>query len=62
VLLCANSTAGLQPVRLGAFERYCGILSGAFIALVGIAFWVWLVLVAFAPMIKAIRAHTERRP
>jgi hypothetical protein len=35
------STAGLQRVRLGAFERYGEVLSGAFIALVGVAFWIW---------------------
>ena len=40
VLLCVSSTAGLQRVRLGAFERYGEVLSGAFIALVGVAFWV----------------------
>jgi len=44
MLLCVYSTAGLQRVRLGAFERYGEILSGAFIALVGIAFWIWPVL------------------
>jgi hypothetical protein len=44
VLLCVYSTAGLQRIRLGAFERYGEVLSGAFIALVGIAFWIspWL--------------------
>ncbi len=40
VLLCVYSTVGLQRVRLGGFERYGEILSGAFIALVGIAFWI----------------------
>ncbi len=44
VLLCVYSTAGLQRVRLGAFERYGEVLSGAFIALVGVAFWMWLLL------------------
>jgi hypothetical protein len=44
VLLCVYSTAGLQRVRLGAFERYGEVLSGAFIALVGLAFWIWPVL------------------
>jgi hypothetical protein len=44
VLLCLFSTAGLQRVRLGALERYGEVLSGAFIALVGVAFWVWSVL------------------
>lgn len=40
VLLCVYSAAGLQRVSLGAFERYGEVLSGAFIALVGVAFWV----------------------
>jgi nickel/cobalt transporter (NicO) family protein len=44
VLLCVFSTAGLQRVQLGAFERYGEVLSGAFIALVGVAFWIWPVL------------------
>ena len=44
VLLCVYSTAGLQRVRLGAFERYGEVLSGAFIALVGLAFWIWPIL------------------
>jgi hypothetical protein len=44
VLLCVYSTAGLQRVRLGAFERYGEVLSGAFIALVGLMFWIWPVL------------------
>jgi hypothetical protein len=44
VLLCVYSTAGLQRVRLGAFERYGEVLSGAFIAFVGLAFWIWPVL------------------
>jgi hypothetical protein len=44
VLLCVYSTAGLQRVRLGAFERYGEVLSGALIALIGVAFWVWPVL------------------
>jgi hypothetical protein len=44
VLLCVYSTAGLLRVQLGAVERYGEVLSGAFIALVGLAFWVWPVL------------------
>jgi hypothetical protein len=44
VLLCVASTAGLQRISLGAFERYGEVLSGAFIALVGLAFWIWPVL------------------
>lgn len=44
MLRCVYSTAGLQRVRLGPFERYGEVLSGAFIALVVVAFWIWLVL------------------
>ena len=44
VLLCVYSTAGLQRIRLGATERYGEVLSGAFIGLVGLAFWIWPVL------------------
>jgi nickel/cobalt transporter (NicO) family protein len=44
VLLCVFSTTGLQRVRLGAFERYGEVLSGALIALVGVVFWVWPML------------------
>lgn len=44
MILCVYLTAGLQRVRLGSFERYGEVLSGAFIALVGVAFWVWPVL------------------
>jgi hypothetical protein len=41
VLLCVYSTSGLQRVRLGPLERYGEVLSGAFIAGVGFAFWIW---------------------
>lgn len=44
VLLCVYSTASLQRVRFGAIERYGEVLSGAFIGLVGLAFWVFPVL------------------
>lgn len=44
VLLCVYSTAGLQRVSLGPVERYGEVLSGSFIALVGLAFWIWPVL------------------
>jgi ABC-type nickel/cobalt efflux system permease component RcnA len=44
VVLCVYSTAGLQRVTLGPLEKYGEVLSGAFITLVGIAFWVWPVL------------------
>jgi hypothetical protein len=41
MLLGVSSTAGLQRVHLGAFERYGEVFSGAFIALIGVAFWIW---------------------
>jgi hypothetical protein len=41
VLQCVYSTAGLERARLGAFERYGEVLSGPFIALVGMALWLW---------------------
>ena len=44
VLLCVSSTAGLQRLEFGAVERYGEVLSGGFIALVGLAFWIWPVL------------------
>ena len=44
MVLCVYSTAGLQRVRLGPLERYGEVLSGAFIAVVGLAFWIWPVL------------------
>jgi hypothetical protein len=44
VPLCFYSAAGLKRVRLGAFERYGEVLSDAFIALIGLAFWIWPIL------------------
>ncbi|HEY4264340.1 MAG TPA: hypothetical protein VGM72_03415 [Micropepsaceae bacterium] len=41
MVLCVYSTAGLQRVRLGSFERYGEVLSGAFIAAIGAIFWIW---------------------
>jgi nickel/cobalt transporter (NicO) family protein len=38
VTLCVCSTAGLQRLRLGGFERYGEVLSGAVIALIGLIF------------------------
>jgi hypothetical protein len=38
VALCVSATAGLERVKLGAFEQYGEVLSGAFIAGVGIVF------------------------
>jgi len=44
VVLCVYSTAGLQRVSLGPLERFGEVLSGAFIAMVGVVFWAWPVL------------------
>ena len=41
IVLCVWSSAGLQRLRLGAFERYGELLSGAVIALVGVVFALW---------------------
>src|SRR5665213_1598607 len=40
VLLCVASVAGLKQVNLGPLERYGEVLSGLFIAAVGVTFWV----------------------
>lgn len=44
VLLCVYSTASLQRIKFGPLERYGEVISGAFIALVGLAFWVFPIL------------------
>jgi uncharacterized membrane-anchored protein len=44
VVLCVYSSAGLQRVSLGPLEQYGEVLSGAFIALVGVVFWAWPML------------------
>jgi nickel/cobalt transporter (NicO) family protein len=44
VVLCVFSTAGLKRLRLGRWERYGEVLSGGFIALVGVVFWAWPLL------------------
>lgn len=44
VALCVYSAAGLQRASLGPLERYGEVLSGAFIALVGVVFWAWPIL------------------
>ena len=38
VLLCVSATAGLAKLNLGPFERYGEVLSGGFIALLGLVF------------------------
>jgi hypothetical protein len=40
VFLCVYSTEGLQRIRFGAVERYGEVLSGGFIAFVGLIFWI----------------------
>jgi len=44
VILCVSSVAGLQRVKLGSLDRYGEVLSGACIAVVGVAFLVCPVL------------------
>jgi ABC-type nickel/cobalt efflux system permease component RcnA len=44
IVLCVYSTAGLQRVNLGSFEQYGEVISGAFIALVGVVFLIFPVL------------------
>jgi len=44
VILCVGSLASLERVRLGPIEKYGEVLSGAFIAAVGLIFWIWPVL------------------
>jgi hypothetical protein len=40
VALCVASAAGLQRVSLGPLERYGEVISGLFIAAVGVLFWI----------------------
>lgn len=42
--LCVYSTVGLQRVKFGVFERYGEVFSGAFVAIIGLVFWIWPVL------------------
>lgn len=44
VVLCVSSAEGLQRMRFGKFEEYGEVLSGAFIAVVGIVFLIFPVL------------------
>jgi ABC-type nickel/cobalt efflux system permease component RcnA len=41
VLLCVSSVAGLQRVSLGPLERYGEVMSGAFVAIIGLVFLVF---------------------
>jgi hypothetical protein len=44
ITLCVSSVAGLQRVQLGPLERYGEVLSGTFIAIVGLMFLIFPVL------------------
>ncbi len=41
VVLCVASVAGLERVKLGPLEHYGEVLSGLFIAAVGVVFWIY---------------------
>lgn len=41
MILCVYSSAGLERLKLGAFEKYGEVLSGSFIALIGFVFLFW---------------------
>lgn len=38
VILCVASASGIQRLDLGRFEQYGEVISGSFIALLGVAF------------------------
>lgn len=44
VVLSVYSASGLQRLKLGPLERYGEVISGAFIALIGVAFGLWSAL------------------
>ena len=44
VVLCIISVGSLKRVSLGPLEKYGEVLSGGFIALIGVAFWLWPLL------------------
>jgi uncharacterized membrane protein len=39
--LCVASVAGFEQVTFGPLEHYGEVLSGLFIAMVGVIFWIW---------------------
>jgi hypothetical protein len=41
VVLSVYSASGLQRIKLGPVERYGEVISGAFIAAIGLAFGLW---------------------
>jgi len=42
ITLCVSSSAAVDRVHLGPLERYGEVLSGAFIAVVGLVFLIWV--------------------
>ena len=44
VILCVSSFSGVQRINLGAFEKYGEVISGSFIALIGLVFLIFPVL------------------
>lgn len=44
VVLCVYSTVRLRRLHLGPLERYGEVISGIFIAFVGVVFWLWPVI------------------
>jgi hypothetical protein len=42
VALCVSSAAAVERIHLGPLERYGEVISGAFIAAVGLVFLVWV--------------------
>ena len=44
IILCVYSHAGLERVEFPMFEKYGEVWSGAFIALIGLVFFIWPVL------------------
>ena len=44
VVLCVSSVAGLDRLKLGPLERYGEVLSGTFIAAIGLAFLLFPIL------------------
>ena len=43
-VLCVGSVTGLERVKLGPLEQYGEVLSGLFIAAIGVVFWIWPIL------------------
>jgi len=44
VILSVSSASGLQRINLGPVERYGEVISGGFIATIGLVFGVWSLL------------------